>query len=165
MEYKFNVKMKVSYMYDYLMYHIYHGVTGWLSVILGVLVLIQFGKTIGTADVTMSIMYFIFGILFLVYLPISLYLSAGRQVKLSPVFREALTYIVNEEGIESIQGEQSAKVSWDQIQRVVSTRKSLLIYVAKGRATIFPKEEMKDQYEGVVALIKNKLNAKQVKIR
>ena len=49
--------------------------------------------------------------------------------------------------------------------RVVSTSKSLVIYITRVRAIILPKEAMGDDYPAVVELISKNVPAKKVKIR
>ena len=50
-----------------------------------------------------SIVYCLFGVWFIVYLPVSLYTKSKRQVEKSEVFKNPVTYILNDEGIEIVQ--------------------------------------------------------------
>ena len=72
---------------------------------------------------------------------------------------------MTEKGITVTQDGQSAENTWDNIMRVVSTGKSLVIYITRVRAIILPKESMGDDYMAVVELISKNVPAKKVKIR
>ena len=45
-----------------------------------------FGTTLGKTDLSYSIVYCLFGVWFIVYLPVSLYTKSKRQVEKSEVF-------------------------------------------------------------------------------
>ena len=81
------------------------------------------------------------------------------------MFQKPLEYEVTEKGLTVTQNGQSAENTWDNIMRVVSTSKSLIIYITRMRAIILPKESMGDDYMAVVELISKNVPAKKVKIR
>ena len=81
------------------------------------------------------------------------------------MFQKPLQYEITEKGISVTQNGESAENTWDHIMRVVSTSKSLVIYITRVRAIILPKESMGDDYPAVVELISKNVPAKKVKIR
>ena len=136
----FDVKMNVKTMYNFLMSHTYSGISGYLSHIIGLGMLVLFFATFGEVDSNRSVLYAVFGIWFMVYLPVSLYSKSVKQVKLNPVYKKPLSYIVDENGITTTQGEQKAEVTWEQILRVKETKVSFLVYTGRSFCFIFPKE-------------------------
>ena len=116
-------------------------------------------------DAGKGIMYLLLGIAVIAYTPISLYLSAKRQIKCSPVFREAITYSFTEEGLTSSQNDTTTEAAWDTMIKVVSTSKSIIIYTGRNRATILPKEAMGELYENVVQMISTHMEPSKVKIK
>ncbi len=101
----------------------------------------------------------------LISTPFTLKTSAKNQVKSSEMFQKSLEYEVTENGISVTQDGQSAENSWENIMKVVSTSKSLVIYITRVRAIILPKESMGEDYMAVVEIISKNVPAKKVKIR
>ena len=89
-EVKFSVQMNTAYMFDFLYWHSYHGITGIINYALsfaGIAALIAgFGK--GNAFVT--VMLVALASLFTVVNPLTLLYKAARQVKNSPMFAKTL---------------------------------------------------------------------------
>lgn len=82
MEVKIEVKMTPKIMYDFMMYHTYRSFSGIFGIILGIAAFVMFGTTLGKTDLSYSIVYCLFGVWFIVYLPVSLYTKskkAGRK--------------------------------------------------------------------------------------
>ena len=86
-EVKFEVKMTQKLMYNFLMNHTYRSFGGVLGVLFGVSSLVMFFGSLGKTDPSFSLLYLIFGLWFMLYLPINLYIRAGRQVKRNAVFK------------------------------------------------------------------------------
>ena len=160
---KFNVKMTEKYMHDFMVYHNYTHFSGIMGVVVGI---ISAGLTISnfisgdtqTAGITMIV-----ALLFLVVTPSTTKKRAQMQVKNSPMFKEALEYEFDEEGIVIRQGEAEAKTHWEECVKVVSTKKSVIIYITTVRALILPKECMGDCYEEAVKMIRTHIPAKRIK--
>ncbi len=81
MEAKVEVKMTPKIMYDFMMYHTYRSFSGIFGIILGIAAFVMFGTTLGKTDLSYSIVYCLFGVWFIVYLPVSLYTKSKRQVE------------------------------------------------------------------------------------
>ncbi|WP_461812715.1 YcxB family protein [Faecalimonas sp.] len=162
---KFNVKMTDKIMYDFLLYHNYTSMTGLVGTILGVLLL---GVAVmkGTAgDIQAAILFFAISIFVLMSTPMTLKATAKNQVKNTPMFQEPLEYEISDEGIMVSQNEESALNEWKEFQKVISTSKSLILYITRVRAIILPRESMGDDYMKVVEMISQNVPAKRVKIR
>ena len=54
---------------------------------------------------------------------------------------------------------------WEEFDKAVSTQKSVILYITRVRAIIFPKECMGEQYEEVLKMIHTHMPASKVKIR
>lgn len=160
----FDVKMSTRVLYNFLMSHAYSKPSGPLSHVLGAVILALYFLTKGETDPTKSMIYIVFGVWFLVYLPVSLYSKAMKQVKLNPVYKTPLTYTVDEEGITTSQGQQRSAVTWDKLVKVKETRLSLLLYTGKSYCFVFPKEAMGEQCAAVKTLIQEKIDPRKVKI-
>lgn len=162
---KFNVKMTDKIMYDFLLYHNYTSMTGLVGAILGVLLL---GVAVmkGTAgDIQTAILFFAISIFVLMSTPMTLKATAKNQVKNTPMFQEPLEYEISDEGIMVSQNEESALNEWKEFEKIISTSKSLILYITRVRAIILPRESMGDDYMKVVEMISKNVPAKRVKIR
>ena len=164
MEAKFEVKMTPKIMYDFMMYHTYRSMSGILGVILGIAAFVMFGVTLGKTDLSYSIVYLLFGVWFILYLPVSLYTKSKRQVEKSEVFKKPVTYLLNDEGIRIIQDEENAQCAWENIRKVCRTGKSILIYSGKRNAFVLPKEAIGEQYDTLVTIVQKNMPKKKVKL-
>lgn len=160
----FDVKMNQKVMYNFLMHHTYSGFSGFFSTAVGIGILGLFFATLGKTDPSQSVVYAIFGVLFLIYLPGSLFMKAAQQVKLNPVYKKPLTYTVDENGITSQQEEQKAEVQWENILKVRETRLSVLVYTGKAYCFILPKDAMGSQMATVKTLIRENIAPGKVKL-
>ncbi|MBO5371228.1 MAG: YcxB family protein [Lachnospiraceae bacterium] len=147
MKTEFDITLTSQDMYRFSMYHAYSGFHGWFSVIIGILLLIMAVSTTGEVTVMYTALYAVFGIVFLVYLPINLYLRSKRQLLLSEVLRNALHYVVDETGIHTSQKEEKADLPWEQVYKIVSTKHNVLVYSNRIHAYVIPKEQLADKYE------------------
>lgn len=165
MEVKFDVKMTQKIMYDFLMNHTYKNISGIAGVLFGLAAFVIMAVTWGNVPEWQSAAYLLFGIWFLLYQPVSLYMKAAKQMKLNPAFKKPITYIISEEGITTMQEDKQAQIAWEDMQRVTETKRSLLAYTGKRYSFVLPKECMGEQYETVVEMIRSHMDANRVKIK
>lgn len=165
MSVKFNVKMTDKYMYDFMLYHNYSSFSGLLGAIVGVFALGWGINAVRNGDMTSAGLGFMVAIMFLIATPTTMKSRAKMQVKNTPSFREPLEYELTEEGVVVRQGDAETFSAWDEFTKVVSTNRSILLYLSRVRAIIFPKECMGEQYEAAVKMISTHVPAAKVKIR
>lgn len=165
MSIKFSVKMTEQYMYDFLMHHTYTHMSGILGVIVGVLGLGMGIDGLIKGDTAATAIGFVIAIAFLFSTPGTTKSKARMQVKQTGMFQKPLDYELNDTGIIVRQGDQEAVNEWGEFTKVVSTRKSIVLYTSRVRAIIFPKECMGDQYEEILQMIRTHIAPSKVKIR
>ena len=161
---EFEVTITDKDMYRFNLYHAYHGFQGIFSTLIGIWVLIVAAVTFGSAKPFYTVFYIVVGIVFLVYVPGTLYLRSKSQIASSDVLKQALHYKVDDAGVHVSQGDQSADLEWKQIYKMVSTKSQLLIYSSRVNAYIIPKEAIKEQYETIVGLAVNHLEGYRLKM-
>lgn len=161
---KFDVQMTPRIMYNFMIHHTYTSLSGILGVVFGVLSLIigLYRQTQGTGD---SWMFFVFAAVFIIYMPVTLWLKSAKQVKTTPMFQKPITYEMTETGLVISQGDQSTENAWDNFQKVISTKQSLLLYISKVRAIVLPKEQMGEQYTAAVKWISTHVDPAKVNIK
>ncbi len=160
MKIEFDVKMTVGKMYDYMLYHTFHGMQGILGEIVGVLLIIGFVITDPH-----KWLYLICGLIVLFYLPVALLINAKRQVALQPAFQDKLHYVLSDEGIEVHLGEQVDSQPWSAVQKAVCTSKNLILYTGRNTASLFPRADLGEQEVAVIEMISTHMDPKKVNLR
>lgn len=154
-----DVKMDAGILYDYMLYHTYHGLSGILGTLVGVLMI---GYYFGYHA---SEIYLIFGVVVLFYLPVSLFTASRRQMLATPAFKEPLHYVLTEEGIEISQNGVSDQMQWEDMRKAVSTGRSIILYTSQINATIIPRSVCDGRVSDLIAIIATHMPPQKVKIR
>ncbi|MBA4688134.1 MAG: YcxB family protein [Candidatus Galacturonibacter soehngenii] len=159
------VKIDVGDMYNFFMYHTYSKMSGVFSIIFGLGMIGLMILSYGQVPIGQSYLYVLFGIFFIVFNPINFYAKAYKLVKNTPTFQEPIFYTFNKEGIMTKQNTHSATVKWEEVQKVVHSKRSIIIYMSKVRANIIPKQAIGDSYNSLLELIRNNVESVKVKIK
>ena len=152
---QFDIKLKSQDMYRFNMYQTYTGFHGWFSIIVSIIIFIVAGLTYGGLDITYTVLYIAFGIIFLLYMPVTLWLRSKSALAASEVLRGTLHYLVDE----------SAKLPWDQIYKMVATKSNVLVYSTRINAYIIPREQLGEQYKELAKIANEKLPKHRVKMQ
>lgn len=155
---EFDVHINAGVLYDYMLKHTYSGLQGILATVIGVLLIMLFLSGSG-------ILYLIFGIVVIVYIPISLFMSANRQAMAVEAFKKPLHYRMLEEGIEVSQGDIVELQKWEGMVKAISTGKSIIVYTSKIKAAIFPRTDLGGQAMEVIEIISTHMDPQKVKIK
>lgn len=147
MKMEFDITLTSRDMYRFSIYHTYTGFQGWLSIGIAILCLGVSAGTKGRVSTMYTMLYMCFGILFLLYLPGTLYLRSKRQFLISEALRSTLHYQIDDKGIHTSQNGASADLPWEQVYKMVSTKSNVLIYSSRIHAYIIPREQIMQQYE------------------
>ena len=165
MNIKFEVKMTKKAMFDFMLYTSYTSLGGIVGVIFGGVTLVLGITQCMFGSYSTAATFFLFAAIFLIGNPLHLKARAAEQVMRSPMFQKPISYELNEEGIRISQDEQSVLNEWGDFRKAVSTGQSVIIYVTKVRALIFPRESLGEQYAAAVQMISTHMPAKKVNIR
>lgn len=92
---EFDVKITANDMYRFNMYHIYTSFTGIFSILAAVLGFVAAVGTYGKVDTMYTVLYIIFGIVFLFYFPLTLKMRAARQISMSEALKSTLHYMLD----------------------------------------------------------------------
>lgn len=158
MELEFDVNMTSGTLYDYMLYHSYTSLSGLLGTIAGALMVVAYFAGAG-------FLCLVAGIIVLLYLPWTLFLKSKQQMLANPAFKKPLHYKLTEAGISISQGETEQSQKWEDMQKAVSTTRSLIVYTSKVNASIFPKKDLGDLTPEVIRFISTHMPAKKVNIR
>ncbi len=156
----FSVKVTVKDLYFFLLRHLFTGFGGWFGILFaaGLVALAVFTK--GKVTVEYTVIYLVIALFVLVYPFFNLYGKAKKQVS-SERLNRPLQYRVGEEGITVALEEEEAGFAWQDLKKIVETKKLLIVYVNAVRAFLWPKEQIGSQYHMLRNLLEQKLQASQ----
>ena len=63
------------------------------------------------------------------------------------------------------QGQESGELLWEQVYRLVSNDKRILVFTGRMNAYIIPREQIGDKYEPFIELAQKKLEHYRLKIK
>ncbi len=149
MKTEFDIQLHTVDMYRYNLYHTFTTSSGYLAVLVSLLAFAAAVKTWGAAGPFRTALYLAFGILLLVYTPVTLYLRSKQQISGSPVLKNVLHYVVDDTGITTSQGELSSTLEWSQVYRVVATKHNILICINPRNAFIIPRAQVQKEYDAI----------------
>lgn len=155
---EFDVKITANDLYDYMLYHTYHGTQGLIGSCVGAMAILLFLAN-------HQVIYLIAGIVLLVYLPWNLFIKSRQQMLATPAFKKPLHYTLNEEGICVSQDGVTECQKWEDLHKAVATSKSIIVYTSKIHACIFPRREFAAQEQEVIGYISTHMDPKKVNIR
>lgn len=158
MELEFDVKVNAPVLYDYMLHHTYTSASGLIGTTVGALLVCGF--FIGG-----GVIYLLIGGVILLYLPGSLWLKSKQQAALTPAFKEALHYRLDDEGITVSQNETSETTAWDAVYKAVSTKGSIIVYTSRVNAFLFPRKSVGDKKDQLIQIISTHVPPDKVKIR
>lgn len=153
---KITVHMTKEALFDFLLFHAYSKLGGFLVNVLGLavafmgIIMYVAGKTTGTG----AALYLLAAFLFLAYTPIQLKFRAARQVQVNEEFCQPVEYTFLEEyGIIMEWNHEKREYPWEEIERAVVTPKTIGIYYEKEQALILPKADFGEQFADIFQMI------------
>lgn len=165
---EFDIKLEKKDMFRFNMYQNYHSFAGCLSVLFS---FAMFGLAVYTYDtygagaLTKIGLYVVAGVFLLFYIPVTLWMRAGRSIKMSPVLGNTLHYHVDEDGFTVTQGEASGVLAWKQIYKMVATKRLVLVYSNRVNAYVIPRTQLGEHYVPLAKLATGKLPKFRVKMK
>lgn len=165
MSVKFDVKMTEEYMCDFVLYHNYTRASGIISAIAGVAAVGVSIRYILDGDMQYFCVWLFCAILLLIVNPHTMITRAKSQVRNTEMFQKPLEYELTETGVVVRQDEAEATTEWTEVTKVVRTRKSVILYLGRVRALVFPNKCMGDAYEEAMKMIRAQVSPKNIKIR
>ncbi|MDR0949706.1 MAG: YcxB family protein [Lachnospiraceae bacterium] len=155
---EFDVKINSGDLYDYMLAHTFHGAAGIIGSGIGAMILI-FGLS------QSRWMYIVAGVILLAYQPCALFVKSKQQILANPVFAQPLHYSFEEEAICVSQGEEKQQIAWENVVKVTSTNRCIMLYTSPIYASILPRREMGELTTPVIQYISTHVPPKKVKIR
>lgn len=157
MRYEFDFQMDENTLGDF---YKSHNTGGFLWPMIGVFAIGLAIISGGTTPISYRLLYVLFGLLFIFYIPFDLKRKAKKQVKTNPYYAQPIHYILDEEGVTTIQGENEAKVTWDKFSKIKLTKKSMFLYMRNKNACVFSLNVFGKELDQAYDWIKSKVGQK-----
>lgn len=161
-----DIKLDAKDLFKFNMMQAYRGMQGSLSIILPILVFAYAVTSYGTVSIGSTLVYIGLGIMFLVYVPISLWLRVNKTVKdENNALSKSIHYEFEEETIRVSVGEESVEFKWENIFQMKTSGNLLLLYTNRINAYIFPLAQVGDNYEALSKLAHSKLEKYRIRMK
>ena len=160
-----DIKITAKDLFRFNMKQAYKGMQGILSIVLPLLVFAYAVTTFGQVDIIYTLLYVVLGIVFLVYVPFSLWKKSGKVVTdPNNALSKTLHYEFTEESIHVSVEAESVEFKWENIFQMKTSGDLLLIYTNRINAYILPLAQVGDQYEALSKLAHGKLEKYRIKM-
>ena len=166
-EEKITVRMTDTYLFDFTLYHTYSKLAGFLTNILvaaiafmGIIMLVM-----GKIKPVQIIFYLVAAVVFIVYTPLLLKYRSKKQVKRIERYHVPNEMTFNDEGIQVEFADKKETYEWEQIQKVVTTPKTIGFYYETEKELIVPKPDFGDKFVPILTLATKKLGPARVHLR
>lgn len=143
----FEVKMTPEALFEFLMFHTYHGVKGILYLVVGVGCWLGAIASFAMGKVSLGLgLAFIFATCLFV-IPLILKFSASSQVKNSKIYNTPIRYTLEKDGLRVERAGNKKVTPWKDMYRVMITPNLVAIYQTPYAAFIFPKSDVGPQMD------------------
>ena len=161
-----NIKLEAKDLYIFNMRQAYRGMQGFLSILLPVLVFAYAVTSFGTVSMPSTFVYVGLGIMFLVYVPVSLWLRVNKIMKdENNALSKTLQYEFEEEGIRVSVEEESVEFKWENVFQMKKTKDCIYLFTNRIHAYILPLSQVGEQYEELSKLAHAKLEKYRIKMK
>lgn len=166
MKVSFDIKLTAKDLYKFNISQVYKGMQGFLSLLLPVLVFAYAVSTFGQVSIGSTLVYVAVGILFLVYVPVSLWLRVKKIVN-DPenALSKSIHYDFTEDGIKVSVEEEQVEFQWENIFQMKTTKDLVLVYTNRINAYILPKVQLGEGYVQLSELAHKKLEKYRIKMK
>ena len=161
-----DIKLDAKDLFRFNMMQAYRGMQGSLSIILPILIFAYAVTSYGSVSIGSTLVYIGLGIMFLVYVPVSLWLRVNKTVKdENNALSKSIHYEFEEESSRVSVGEESVEFKWENIFQMKTSGNLLLLYTNRINAYIFPLEQVGNQYESLSKLAHSKLEKYRIRMK
>lgn len=162
----FDIKITAKDLFNFNIRQAYKGMQGVLSILLPVLAFAYAVTSIGQVDMIYTLLYFALGVLFLLYVPLSLWKRANKVVNdPNNALSKTLHYEFKEEVIRVSVEEDSVEFKWENIFMMKTSGNLLLVYTNRINAYILPMEQVGEAYSQLSELAHAKLEKYRIKMK
>lgn len=146
-EIKITTKITKSELYEFIMTSNYKSIRGIVSILFSLISLVGTIYFWNDFNIWYRIIMIFMSMMFTVITPIEYYFRAGRQVKKN--FKDEMNYRFDISGMTISIKDQSSTLPWNEVMKVVSSKRLVMVYFSPIRAFIIPKKDIGDNFESL----------------
>lgn len=165
MKVEFDVNLEQKHIFKFNMYQAYRSMQGILSLALPIIIFTRLYANYQTMEMNQILIHIVLGIVFLLYVPVSLWMGAKKALAKNSVLASTLHFTFTEQNICVTQGTDKAEFKWENIYKMISTKDLVLIYTNRINAYVIPKLQMGMEYVELAELAKSKLDKSRLQLR
>lgn len=166
MKVSFDIKLTAKDLFKFNIMQAYKGMQGFLSILLPVLIFAYAVTSLGQVSIGSTLVYVGLGIVFLVYVPVSLWMRVNKTIKdTNNALSKTLHYEFSEENIKVAVEAESVEFNWENIFQMKETKDMVLVYTNRINAYIIPKVQLGESYKELSALAHKKLEKYRIKMK
>ena len=166
MKVSFDIKLTAQDLFQFNLMQAYRGMQGFLSILLPVLVFAYAVSSFGQVSIGSTFVYVGLGVLFLVYVPVSLWMRVKKTINdTNNALSKTLHYEFTEENIKVSVEEESVEFKWENIFQMKETKHMVLVYTNRINAYIIPKAQLGNHYNLLSELAHKKLEKYRIKMK
>ena len=139
---EFDIKVKTMDMFHFNMYQAYTTMEGWLAIIMAVIAFVVAKVTYGRVETPYTVVYVVFGIILLFYVPVALLIRAKCTIASNLVLQDTLHYLVDDNGFTVSQKGSTGELPWIKVYKLVFTKHNVLIYNSRMTAYVVPVDQL-----------------------
>lgn len=156
---EFKIKLSVTDLYYFMMYHYYTKISGIFGIVLSLAAAVILCVRLTSLDSTGKILLIIISLLFTVINPVMLWTKAAGQITSNKSLGGELTYALDSQHLTIKLGEEQADIPWEQVTKVKDNGRELVVYVTAARGYIWPKRQIREQYDRIIDCLKKSVDA------
>jgi len=161
-----DIKLSAKDLYKFNMGQVYKGMQGILSIILAILVFAYAVVSYENVSIGSTVIYVALGVIFLIYIPLSLWLRVNKIVKdENNALSKTLHYEFEEEVIRVSVEDENVEFKWENIYQMKVAYGMILVYTNRINAYILPMEQVGKEYVHLSELAHSKLEKYRIKMK
>ena len=91
--------------------------------------------------------------------------AGEKQMQTNAEYKEGCSYLFRKENLTRVQGECETVFEWNQIEKVVSTPKTIGFYYGPDKALIVPKECFENRFVQIMQIVMQNVDMSKVNVR
>ena len=160
----FDIKTGEKDLSNFVLHHNYRSASGVIGVILSAAAIIYLIAGFNTMDNLMRGALLVIGLLFTVVNPMMLASKAKRQARTNKSFQIPIHYSMTASYLVLTQDDQWVQIPWKNVYKVTDSGRSIVVYVSRIRAFIWPKAQLGSKQELVMSVLRKKVAPAKIKI-
>lgn len=166
MKVSFDIKLTEKDLYKFNLRQAYRGMQGMLSLLLPVLIFAYAIASFETVSIGSTLVYVGLGILFLVYVPVSLWFRVKKTIQdPNNAISKKIHYDFAEDVIRVSVEQEEVEFKWENIYQMKAQKDMVLVYTNRINAYILPMEQIGEAYKELSELAHGKLEKYRIKMK